>query len=171
MNRAQLQLHLSHLQRAHRGVAYLVPALWLQVRRGHPDLQPRRHGGRWSGVRSRERDAELEVLSGPYAGESFTLGNGTFTVGRDPKCDIFLSNMTVSRHKLDHCHRWCKRQDHRRRLHQRHLGRWPDRGRSRAQARHACPDRYLRHGLQTHQVNQHQSGNRGYRAHYRLPTP
>ena len=41
---------------------------------------------------------ELEVLSGPYAGESFTLGNGTFTVGRDPKCDIFLSNMTVSRH-------------------------------------------------------------------------
>lgn len=41
---------------------------------------------------------ELEVLSGPYAGESFTLGDGTFTVGRDPKCDIFLSNMTVSRH-------------------------------------------------------------------------
>ena len=41
---------------------------------------------------------ELEVLSGPYAGESFTLGNGTFTVGREPKCDIFLSNMTVSRH-------------------------------------------------------------------------
>lgn len=41
---------------------------------------------------------ELEVLSGPYAGESFTLGEGTYTVGRDPKCDIFLSNMTVSRH-------------------------------------------------------------------------
>lgn len=41
---------------------------------------------------------ELEVLSGPYAGESFALGDGTFTVGRDPKCDIFLSNMTVSRH-------------------------------------------------------------------------
>lgn len=41
---------------------------------------------------------QLEVLSGPYAGESFTLGDGTFTIGRDPKCDIFLSNMTVSRH-------------------------------------------------------------------------
>lgn len=40
----------------------------------------------------------LEVLSGPYAGESFILGDGTFTLGRDPKCDIFLSNMTVSRH-------------------------------------------------------------------------
>lgn len=41
---------------------------------------------------------ELEVLSGPYAGESFRLGDGTFTIGRDPKCDIFLNNMTVSRH-------------------------------------------------------------------------
>lgn len=65
---------------------------------GHPDLQPRRHGGRWSGVEAESATPELEVLSGPYAGESFTLGNGTFTVGRDPKCDIFLSNMTVSRH-------------------------------------------------------------------------
>lgn len=26
------------------------------------------------------------------------LDEGTFTLGRDPKCDIFLSNMTVSRH-------------------------------------------------------------------------
>lgn len=40
----------------------------------------------------------LEVVSGPYAGESFLLDNGVFTLGRDPKCDIFLSNMTVSRH-------------------------------------------------------------------------
>ncbi len=40
----------------------------------------------------------LEVVSGPYAGESFMLEEGTFTIGRDPKCDIFLSNMTVSRH-------------------------------------------------------------------------
>ncbi len=40
----------------------------------------------------------LEVVSGPYAGESFMLEEGTFTLGRDPKCDIFLSNMTVSRH-------------------------------------------------------------------------
>lgn len=41
---------------------------------------------------------ELEVLQGPYTGESFRLGEGTFTIGRDPKCDIFLNNMTVSRH-------------------------------------------------------------------------
>lgn len=41
---------------------------------------------------------ELEVLVGPYSGESFRLGDGTFTIGRDPKCDIFLNNMTVSRH-------------------------------------------------------------------------
>ena len=40
----------------------------------------------------------LEIVSGPYAGETFPLGTGSFTLGRDPKCDIFLSNMTVSRH-------------------------------------------------------------------------
>jgi pSer/pThr/pTyr-binding forkhead associated (FHA) protein len=40
----------------------------------------------------------LEILTGPYAGESFVLKKGSFTIGRDPKCDIFLSNMTVSRH-------------------------------------------------------------------------
>ena len=40
----------------------------------------------------------LEVLKGPYAGESFRMGLGDFTIGRDPGCDLFLSNMTVSRH-------------------------------------------------------------------------
>lgn len=42
--------------------------------------------------------AALEIVSGPYAGELFTMGRGTFTLGRDPGCDVFLSNMTVSRH-------------------------------------------------------------------------
>lgn len=40
----------------------------------------------------------LQVQKGPYAGESFVMGKGTFSIGRDPKCDLFLSNMTVSRH-------------------------------------------------------------------------
>lgn len=40
----------------------------------------------------------LEVAKGPYAGETFTMGEGSFTLGRDPGCDVFLSNMTVSRH-------------------------------------------------------------------------
>lgn len=40
----------------------------------------------------------LEVVSGPYAGEHFVLGQGSYSLGRDPKCDVFLSNMTVSRH-------------------------------------------------------------------------
>ncbi len=39
----------------------------------------------------------LEVASGVYEGEQFVLGQGTFTLGRDPKCDVFLNNMTVSR--------------------------------------------------------------------------
>ena len=40
----------------------------------------------------------LEVVKGPYAGEIFTMGEGTYSLGRDPGCDVFLSNMTVSRH-------------------------------------------------------------------------
>ena len=40
----------------------------------------------------------LEVVKGPYAGESFRMGIGDFSIGRDPACDLFLSNMTVSRH-------------------------------------------------------------------------
>ena len=39
----------------------------------------------------------LEIVKGPYDGEVFTMSEGHFTVGRDPKCDIFLSDMTVSR--------------------------------------------------------------------------
>ncbi|MCD8200328.1 MAG: FHA domain-containing protein [Coriobacteriaceae bacterium] len=40
----------------------------------------------------------LEVADGMYKGEQFVLGQGTFTIGRDPKCDIFLNNTTVSRY-------------------------------------------------------------------------
>ena len=40
----------------------------------------------------------LQIVSGPYMGETFSMGQGSFSLGRDPKCDVFLSNMTVSRH-------------------------------------------------------------------------
>ena len=40
----------------------------------------------------------LRVIKGSYSGQEFAMGEGTFTVGRDPSCDLFLSNMTVSRH-------------------------------------------------------------------------
>lgn len=40
----------------------------------------------------------LKVVKGPYNGQEFAMGEGRFTVGRDPSCDLFLSNMTVSRH-------------------------------------------------------------------------
>ena len=42
-------------------------------------------------------EVALQIVSGPYSGEIFPLGQGSFTLGRDPKCDVFLSNMTVSR--------------------------------------------------------------------------
>ena len=39
----------------------------------------------------------LKVVKGPYNGQEFAMKNGTFTIGRDPSCDLFLNNMTVSR--------------------------------------------------------------------------
>lgn len=40
---------------------------------------------------------ELRVVRGPQTGVSIPLGDGSFTIGRDPQCDIFLNDMTVSR--------------------------------------------------------------------------
>ncbi len=39
----------------------------------------------------------LKVVKGPYNGQEFAMKNGTFSIGRDPSCDLFLNNMTVSR--------------------------------------------------------------------------
>ena len=39
----------------------------------------------------------LRIETGSYAGESFELGQGKFSIGRDPECDLFLNDMTVSR--------------------------------------------------------------------------
>lgn len=39
----------------------------------------------------------LVVTKGPTPGERFYLDASRITVGRDPQCDIFLNDMTVSR--------------------------------------------------------------------------
>ena len=39
----------------------------------------------------------LKVVKGPYNGQEFVMKDGSFTIGRDPSCDLFLNNMTVSR--------------------------------------------------------------------------
>lgn len=39
----------------------------------------------------------LTITKGPSAGEAFALTHFPLTIGRDPSCDIFLNNMTVSR--------------------------------------------------------------------------
>ena len=39
----------------------------------------------------------LKVVKGPYNGQEFAMREGSFTIGRDPSCDLFLNNMTVSR--------------------------------------------------------------------------
>ena len=40
---------------------------------------------------------ELRVVRGPQTGVDIPLSEGTQTIGRDPRCDIFLNDMTVSR--------------------------------------------------------------------------
>ncbi len=39
----------------------------------------------------------LRVVRGPQTGIDIELRRGDLTVGRDPRCDIFLNDMTVSR--------------------------------------------------------------------------
>ncbi len=40
----------------------------------------------------------LVVRKGPETGESFYIERAALSVGRDPESDIFLNDMTVSRH-------------------------------------------------------------------------
>ena len=40
---------------------------------------------------------ELKVVRGPQTGVDISLKPGLLKVGRDPQCDIFLNDMTVSR--------------------------------------------------------------------------
>lgn len=46
-----------------------------------------------------ERDglAELTIVRGPSAGERFILDISEVTIGRDPSCEVFLNDRTVSR--------------------------------------------------------------------------
>lgn len=45
----------------------------------------------------REGLAELTIVRGPSAGERFILDIPEVTIGRDPKCEVFLNDRTVSR--------------------------------------------------------------------------
>ena len=49
---------------------------------------------------SARKPVVLTVLKGPQVGVSISLdeGSGPLMVGRSPKCDVFLNDMTVSRH-------------------------------------------------------------------------
>lgn len=40
---------------------------------------------------------DLRVVRGPQTGVDIALHEGTLSIGRDPRCDIFLNDMTVSR--------------------------------------------------------------------------
>jgi len=40
----------------------------------------------------------LTVTKGPLQGQVFCLDPLPVNIGRDPECDLFLNNMTVSRH-------------------------------------------------------------------------
>lgn len=41
--------------------------------------------------------ATLSVIRGPQTGVMFELSSGPLSIGRNPQCDIFLNDMTVSR--------------------------------------------------------------------------
>ena len=43
------------------------------------------------------RRYDLRVIRGPQTGIDIDLKEGNLSVGRDPQCDVFLNDMTVSR--------------------------------------------------------------------------
>ena len=49
------------------------------------------------GVGGEHGRPRLTLTKGPQKGEVFYLENFPLSIGRDPSCDIFLNNMTVSR--------------------------------------------------------------------------
>lgn len=44
-----------------------------------------------------DREAVLKMVRGPQVGLKYPLNHGETTIGRNPQCDIFLNDMTVSR--------------------------------------------------------------------------
>ena len=46
---------------------------------------------------NRERFGELRIIRGPQTGLDISIKGGPLSIGRDPQCDIFLNDMTVSR--------------------------------------------------------------------------
>lgn len=54
-----------------------------------PPQEPTRVGG--------EPQVELTVTGGPCSGESWTLGNGSYRIGRDPTSDVHLVDPSLSR--------------------------------------------------------------------------
>ena len=44
---------------------------------------------------------DLRVVRGPQTGVDIDLREGTLSVGRDPQCDVFLNDMTVSRNHAE----------------------------------------------------------------------
>lgn len=47
------------------------------------------------------RHFDLKVVRGPQTGIDIVLHEGKLSVGRDPRCDIFLNDMTVSRNHAE----------------------------------------------------------------------
>ena len=60
------------------------------VKMGETELAP-------EPAREPAQSFELRVVRGPQTGMSIALHEGTLSLGRDPRCDVFLNDMTVSR--------------------------------------------------------------------------
>ena len=47
---------------------------------------------------NRTSESLFKIVRGPQTGIELPLKPGKLTIGRDPHCDVFLNDMTVSRH-------------------------------------------------------------------------
>ena len=79
--------------------ASVCPACGYKLPGSTVEFQPINTGGVIAGREAeREKYGELRIIRGPQTGLDISIKGGPLTIGRDPQCDIFLNDMTVSRH-------------------------------------------------------------------------
>jgi len=78
--------------------AYVCPSCGYRVMGSTQSFTPVAMGGDvLKQLGEDDQKFELRVVRGPQTGIDIELKKGDLSVGRDPQCDIFLNDMTVSR--------------------------------------------------------------------------
>lgn len=77
--------------------AAVCPSCGYRVQGATESFKPVKVGSADDMAPAASQQRDLRVVRGPQTGMDISLREGTLSLGRDPRCDIFLNDMTVSR--------------------------------------------------------------------------